>query len=342
MLTDRLRLTADAAYLPLVNFTGLDSHNARELLLPESSSNGDGVMLEAVLDYNVTNAWNVGVGARYWAWNMRTGSTTFNFLGAPPPIVEPGGYNSERYGVFVQAGYKWGGTAAAALASTVAAAPMNWTGFYAGGHIGGGWSDDHWSDTFGSAPSGLGATNIAGFGDTTRATGPLAGGQVGFDLQKANAVFGLQADASAMDLIGSGTCFSGLGGINCQRAVSALGTLTGRAGYAWGRSLAYAKAGGALIATNYGLNGNTGAISLGTGTSGGIAWGWTAGGGFEYALTDCWSTMLEYDYVGVSNTSPVFPTVAVVNANNTTIQQGINTVKLGVNYRFAPHWLAAN
>ena len=79
---------------------------------------------------------------------------------------------------------------------------MNWTGLYAGGHIGGGWSNDHWSDTFGSAPSGLGATNIAGFGDTTHATGPLAGGQVGFDLQKANAVFGVQADASALNMVG--------------------------------------------------------------------------------------------------------------------------------------------
>jgi opacity protein-like surface antigen len=342
MLTDQLRLTADVAYLPLTNFTGLDSHNARELLLPETSSNGDGVMLEAVLGYNVTEAWNVGVGARYWAWNMRTGSTTFNFLGAPPPIVEPAGYNSERYGMFVQSSYKWGDTAPLPHASILAAAPMNWTGLYAGGHIGGGWSNDHWSDTFGSAPSGLGATNIAGFGDSTHATGPLAGGQIGFDLQKANAVFGVQADASAANLLGEGICFSGLGGINCQRAISALGTITGRVGYAWGRSLAYAKAGGALVAASYGLNGNTNAVSLGTGSSGGTALGWTAGGGFEYALADCWSTVLEYDYIGVSNTSLAFPTVAVVSTNNTTVQQGINMVKLGVNYRFTPGWIAAN
>jgi opacity protein-like surface antigen len=299
-------------------------------------------MLEAVLGYDITTAWNVGVGARYWAWNMRTGSTTFNFLGAPPPIVEPGGYSSERYGMFVQSSYKWGDAGPVARAPMPAAAPMNWTGLYAGGHIGGGWSNDQWSDTFGSAPSGLGAINIAGFGDTTHATGPLAGGQAGFDLQKANAVFGVQADASAANLMGQGTCFSGLGGVNCQRAISALGTFTGRVGYAWGRSLAYAKAGGALVAASYGVNGNTGAVSLGSGSSGGIAFGWTAGGGFEYALTDCWSTMLEYDYIGVSDTSVTFPNVAVVNTSNTTVQQGINMVKLGVNYRFNPGWIAAN
>ena len=213
MLTDRLRLTADVAYLPAVNFTGLDSHNARQLLLPETASRGDGVMIEAVLGYNVTNAWNVGIGGRYWAFNTRDGTTSFNFLGFPPAFVEPARYNSERYGMFVQSSYKWGGASPAATEIALAA-PMNWTGFYAGGYLGGGWSNDHWSDTFGSAPSGLGATNIAGFGDTTHATGPLAGGQAGFDLQRGHAVFGVQADASAADLRGENTCFSGLGGVN--------------------------------------------------------------------------------------------------------------------------------
>jgi opacity protein-like surface antigen len=334
MLTDRLRVTADVAYLPLTNFTGLDSHNARELLLPQTSSSGDGVMLETILDYGITDAWNVGVGGRYWTWNTRTGTTTFNFLGAPPPIVEPSRYNSERYGMFVQSSYQWGGAAPAARTYVAAAAPMNWTGFYVGGHVGGGWGDDHWSDPFGSAPSGLGAVNVAGFGDTTRATGPLIGGQVGFDWQKNNMVFGVQADASAADMVGESTCFSGLGGVNCQRAINALGTLTGRVGYAWGRSLGYVKAGGAMIAASYGLNGNTNAVTLGTGSSSGTAMGWTAGGGLEYGLTDCWSTMVEYDYIGVSSTSVSFPTVAVIGANNTAIQQAINVVKLGVNYRF--------
>jgi hypothetical protein len=35
-------------------------------------------------------------------------------------------------------------------AAVVASAPMNWTGFYIGGHLGGGWSDAQWSDPFGS------------------------------------------------------------------------------------------------------------------------------------------------------------------------------------------------
>ena len=40
MLTDRLKLTAEAAYLPWANFKGRDDHNLRQLLVPEASASG--------------------------------------------------------------------------------------------------------------------------------------------------------------------------------------------------------------------------------------------------------------------------------------------------------------
>jgi opacity protein-like surface antigen len=343
MLTDRLRLTADVAYLPVVDFSGQDDHNARELLLPEASSRGNGVMLEAVLGYALTEAWSVGVGGRYWAWNMRTGSVTFNFLGSSdPPPVEPARFNTERYGMFVETSYKWGDTAPPPAADAAhiptkapipAAAAMSWTGLYVGAHLGGGWSNDRWSDPFGSTPGSFGFFNVAGFGDTTHATGPLGGGQIGLNLQSGPWVLGVEADASAADLRGENTCFSGLVGLNCQRIVDALGTVTGRLGYAWDRSLAYVKGGGAWTNATYNLNGNTNVLALGAGNTGVTAWGWTAGGGIEYALTGNWTARLEYDHIEVPATVVPFPTVAMVNTQTISVRQGIDVVKLGVNYR---------
>jgi hypothetical protein len=55
--------------------------------------------------------------------------------------------------VFAQSSYRWGDPPPhpiLAKAAVVASAPMNWTGFYIGGHLGGGWSDAQWSDPFGS------------------------------------------------------------------------------------------------------------------------------------------------------------------------------------------------
>ena len=89
MLTDRLKFSADVAYVPWASFKGQDDHNYREFLLGETSSRGDGVMLEATLDYYVSRNWYVGIGGRYRAWNLRTGSEVFNFLGGPQPLPEP-------------------------------------------------------------------------------------------------------------------------------------------------------------------------------------------------------------------------------------------------------------
>ncbi len=171
MLTDRLKLTADAAYVPWVNFAGLDDHLLRQLLLPEASNSGDGVMLEATLDYYITPAWSVGVGGRYWAWNINAGTTSFNFLTTPADnAVEPARFNTERYGGFVQTSYRWGDVTRPAAAGdtpvkapVLAAGPMNWTGFYVGGHMGGGYSDDNWSDPFGSTVNAGGFNQCRGF-----------------------------------------------------------------------------------------------------------------------------------------------------------------------------------
>jgi outer membrane immunogenic protein len=125
-----------------------------------------------------------------------------------------------------------------------------------------------------------------------------------------------------------------MSGINCQHVVNALGTVTGRVGYAFDRSLAYVKAGGALVDTTYNLLGNTSALTLGTGSTSMATWGWTAGIGLEYALTNHWTTFAEYDYIGLPSTTVPFPTVAVVNAQNIRVSQAIDIFKMGVNYKF--------
>ncbi|OKO70385.1 hypothetical protein AC630_35035 [Bradyrhizobium sp. AS23.2] len=343
MLSDRLRLTAEAAYLTAVNYNGLDNHLWRQLLGPDASNKGNGMMLEAMLDYYVTPNWTVGVGGRYWAWNMDTGTAGFDFLTLPPTPadVEPSRYSAERYGVFVQTSYHWGETNASRITAMPTKAPallaagtVNWTGFYVGGHLGGGVSNAGWSDPFGSTVDPFGNVNVAGFGDKTRAPGPLGGGQIGINWQTGHWVLGGEVAVSWADLRGENTCFSGLGGINCQHIVNSLGSVTGRVGYAFDRSLAYVKAGGAWTDTSYNLLGDTLALALGNGSTHDTAWGWTAGVGLEYALTNRWTTFAEYDHIGLPSRSVPFPTVAVVSDANIVVRQSVDLFKMGVNYKF--------
>ncbi|HSZ65362.1 MAG TPA: outer membrane beta-barrel protein [Xanthobacteraceae bacterium] len=344
MLTDRLKFVADAAYVPVVSAVAVDDHNATASYFPESASGGYGTMMEAFFSYDVTPHWNVGVGGRYWAWNMRQGTdeSITKTLGQGVPAPEFDAYNTDRYGVFVQSGYHWGDTtrpADAAANSVAELKPMNWSGVYLGGHLGGAWSDARWSDPFGPTPGTHGAENVPGFGDLTQAHGPLGGGQVGMDWQtgpgNGSWVLGVQADGDFATIRGDNTCFSGLGGVNCEHQVNALATLTGRAGFAWGRSLFYVKGGGALASTDYNLNGNTnGSLTLGLGTTTIDKFGWTAGLGLEYAITDHWTTSFEYDHIELGDVTVPFPSVAIVAGNHIGVTQWVDTLKLGVNYRF--------
>ena len=105
MITDQLKLGADVAYLPYVEFNGTDDHLQRipPFISPESGT-GIGVQLESILSYLITDQLSVGVGGRYWAmWTTKNAIT--EFAGAPCPCpTQPA--KTERYGVFVQVDYR--------------------------------------------------------------------------------------------------------------------------------------------------------------------------------------------------------------------------------------------
>jgi hypothetical protein len=111
MLLDRLKLTADVAYLPYVWMTGRDNHLLRATTtFFDQQGTGQGVQLETILSYYVTDYFDVGVGGRYWAMWTTSGTDTCTGcagLGVVSPS-SPARFNTERYGVFLQASYKFG------------------------------------------------------------------------------------------------------------------------------------------------------------------------------------------------------------------------------------------
>jgi opacity protein-like surface antigen len=213
--------------------------------------------------------------------------------------------------------------------------PWSWTGFYIGGHVGGALESAALSDPFG----------MAAFGDRVRSPGFIAGGQAGANYQIGNVVIGAEADLSWATSSGDNTCFGIAGGkfyaSNCSVHPDLFSTITGRLGYAFGRSLVYAKGGAAFEHNNvdFIVNSNPGAHVL-TSTNSYGAWGWTAGGGVEYALTPAWSMTLEYDYLGFDarnvatpyvpgNPLPQHPVGPLAGLSN-----NVQEVKLGLNYKF--------
>lgn len=111
MLTDRIKISADAAWLPWVRFSGVDQHFVGNTgVLAENipaSGHGRGVQLEAIASYYITPRWSVGVGARYWGmWTTPNGQLNFTF----PPPTTPFQYfraQVEQFGAFVQTSYRF-------------------------------------------------------------------------------------------------------------------------------------------------------------------------------------------------------------------------------------------
>lgn len=128
------------------------------------------------------------------------------------------------------------------LAGGPAPSPVvSWSGFYAGVHGGWGWGKTEFRDAL------IGPSNNP---FTAYYNGPLAGGQVGYNWQQGNYVFGAEVDGSWSFARGNTSTAAVISSsTNNNVGYSALATLTGRVGYASGQWLAYVKGGGAYART---------------------------------------------------------------------------------------------
>jgi outer membrane protease len=101
-LAPRLGLSAEAAYLPYVSFSGTDNHVLRMLLSPEDG-HGVGVQLEAMLTYAMTDALSVGVGGRYWSMWTTSGVVNFGGTGTFVPMR----YAAEQAHLLIEGTYRF-------------------------------------------------------------------------------------------------------------------------------------------------------------------------------------------------------------------------------------------
>jgi outer membrane immunogenic protein len=184
-------------------------------------------------------------------------------------------------------------------------AVYNWTGFYVGANVGYGWGRD-----------------TAG-GSSTNLNGVIGGGQIGYNWQMNNLVLGLETDfqGSGQRASASGTILGTP--VSVTERVRYFGTVRGRLGYAWDRTLLYVTGGYAY--TNVGGDLTVGAFTSSSNTT---KSGYTVGAGVEYAFAGPWSVKAEYLYVDSGTTNL---TVAGLSAD---VHVKNNIGRVGINYRF--------
>ena len=172
---------------------------------------------------------------------------------------------------------------------------FTWTGFYAGFNAGYGFDASS-----NSAPTIIGVngastlvrpgtTQAIAFSNGSNNDGFVGGGQIGYNYQftpGSGVVVGGEADAQYVDFGRERNRFAATGPIAAQQVfnpagVSSLdyfGTVRGRLGYAFDRTLVYGTGGFA-----YGSGGGR-EFGLNSGSRDSFQTGWAAGGGIEYAL----------------------------------------------------------
>jgi outer membrane immunogenic protein len=177
----------------------------------------------------------------------------------------------------------------------IAPTGFDWTGFYVGANVGYGFSGDFSDDV------GFRLNEGSGF---------VGGVQAGYNVQFDPLVVGIEGE---IDYSNISDRFAGV-----RADLDWRGSVTGRLGWAVDRFLPYVKGGLAF-----------GDVNFDTGRSdSNMLWGWTAGVGAEYAITNNVSVRAEYNYTDLGT-----------DAFNTNIGSfdgaySGSDVKVGVNYKF--------
>ncbi len=263
-----------------------------------------------------------------------------------------------------------GGLGALAIAGTAAAAdlrPMptkappppppafSWTGFYVGVNAGWGWNDTT-GDTQCIAPGGVVQGTFCPLfpQGNLQPSGAFGGGQIGYNLQNGQFVYGVEADIQGADISDSfsmptlgvpqvGGTTLGAGTFSQSQKLDWFGTVRGRLGWTpWDRTLVYLT--GGLI---YGHESVSSLVSLTGGTTlyaasdSSVRIGGTVGGGVEYAFSPRFTGRIEglyYDMgsetiLGPGFTAGVGPTGF---SQNSTFNYRGGLARGAVNYKFAP------
>jgi high affinity Mn2+ porin len=214
-----------------------------------------------------------------------------------------------------------------------APAVYDWTGFYAGAHVGYAWGGSAWT----ALPGPSGSLDLFQSFDAFKGSGSyFEGFQLGYNSMLPNRfVFGAEADASfpsfqnaaGVSIGGQSTLSSPLGLESYSETVRASGTVRGRFGYAPGNWLLYATGGFAWSYDQLTLT------QLASGISDmPFLWrlGWAAGAGIEVPVMPHWTARLEYLFADYGNSNVLFANAGQRFASDWSQQE----LRAGLNYQF--------
>lgn len=164
-------------------------------------------------------------------------------------------------------------------------------------------------------PDNSGSIGLEGF---------VGGLHAGYNWQSDSLVLGLEGDIEYSDMSGdTDTPWSKI-----EQDIDWLGSLRLRAGFAMDRTLIYATGGLAVGEVDMRISD----IDFGSNDNNETAWGWTIGGGVEYAFTDDLSGRLEYRYTDLDDTDLGSTTPEI--GSSVDFSNTFHAVRAGLSWHF--------
>jgi outer membrane immunogenic protein len=154
---------------------------------------------------------------------------------------------------------------------------------------------------------------------STEPDGAFGGGQLGYNWQRDRFLFGVEGDLQASDINASKDVAFG----NAATDIDWFSTVRGRVGIAAGPWLLYGTGGVAFADISNRVD-----IGLDTLRNSETQVGYEVGGGLEWAFARNWSARAEYLYLGFGDTT------LSGGGNEVKVNNDVQTVRLGVNYKF--------
>ncbi len=243
--------------------------------------------------------------------------------------------------------------AAAALLATLSAAQAadiiepaayDWTGPYVGLQAGYGWGENDVIVEGGAEPTiTIQSEGVAAFSDPVEfhplkdgsidMDGFVGGLHAGYNWQSDSLVLGVEGDIEFADIDGD-TDIIHVDNDNedegdASQEIDWLGSLRLRAGFAFDRALLYATGGLAVG----GVKVEASLAEASDASNKDTEWGWTVGGGLEYALTDDVSARIEYRYTDLGDTDLDMDNFAI---SQLEFENTFHAVRAGVSWHFSP------
>ena len=182
---------------------------------------------------------------------------------------------------------------------------QDWSGLYAGGHLGTSW----------------GSLDVGGFGSADTSVAEFSGGvHAGYLIQSGSIVGGLELDAT---WLGSDGDTTRIGGRSLTTSTDWLSSARFRLGYASGDWLYFATAGMALGDINLEIKG-----AGSSDTTSETMLGYAVGAGVEYKFSDNLSARVEATYYGFGDEE------VETSFGRADVDADITTVRAGLTYRF--------